>query len=103
MSKTRKLRNSTLIKISNFIDFCNVKIKTIQPNQRKLMRIYMLYANRIMLGKPLSPAQTTNLLTYVNYKMRGRKHCPFTKKYCISDFQINPESCRVEGPCLLIS
>ncbi len=104
MSKIRKLRNSTLIKINNFLDLCNVKIRTIQPNQRKLMRIYMLYANRIMLGRPLSTTQTSNLLTYMNYKMRGRKFCPFTKKYCISDFQdkISPEACRIEGPCMLI-
>jgi len=105
LTKPRRFKKITIIKINNFLDFCTIKIKKLPPNQQKLMRLYMVYANRILLKKPISQTQVNNLLTYINLKMRIRKTCPFTGNYCLSDFpeKINPSACKEEGPCILLT
>lgn len=105
LMRKRNFRKSTLIKINNFLDFCNVKIHLLPKNQRKLMRMYMVYANRLLFNGIIAQAQINNLLTYINFKMNNRKKCLFTGNYCLSDFpdKINPQICKEEGPCMLLT
>ena len=102
--KHRKYRAETIKDLKEFLLFCNQKISQLPPRQQKLMYMYMVYADRVLTGKPISDLQVTNLLYYRRYKMRERKKCPFTKNYCLSDFpqSVKPKECLDEGICILL-
>lgn len=102
--KSHKYKKNSISRLNDFISFCNYKINSLPPSQKKLMRMYVIYAQKILSNKPISTQQINNLFAYMRYKMVDRKKCPFTKCFCLSDFptKINPQKCLEEGPCILL-
>lgn len=102
--KHRHFRDETIKQLKEFLLYCRLKIHQLPSSQQRLMKMYMVYTDRILTSKPISDIQITNLLHYRRYKMKERKKCPFTKNFCLSDFpdSIDPKSCAVEGICILL-